>query len=111
MGMRRLIRHAGDDRESPLAFVPAMGLSQKDERMVGQMNDNPRNRKLAAITVRPHKYAVGGVVAYRASMTGESAPFRITRLLPDGGQGFQYRIRSERDGHERVVLESNLERH
>jgi hypothetical protein len=78
--------------------------------MVGYMNDNPRNRKLAPTVVRSHKFAVGGMVAYRSSPTADQAQFRITRHLPDGGQGLQYRIRSERDGHERVVLESNLER-
>jgi hypothetical protein len=78
--------------------------------MVGYMNDNPRYRKLIAKVARSHQYDVGAMVAYRLSASAERAPFRITRRLPDGGQGLQYRIRSERDGHERVVLESNLER-
>ncbi len=74
------------------------------------MNDNPRYRKLVPRVERSHRFEVGVMVAYRASSTGEPVPFRVTRQLPDGGQGLQYRIRSERGGHERVVLESNLER-
>jgi hypothetical protein len=78
--------------------------------MVGHMNDNPRFRKLVARASQSHKFDVGVLVAYRAFVAGERNHFRITRQLPDGGQGLQYRIRSERDGQERVVLEANLER-
>lgn len=78
--------------------------------MVGHGNNNPRYRKATSMVARSHQFDVGVTVAYRASSTGAREHFRITRLLPDGGQGLQYRIRSERDGHERVVLESNLER-
>lgn len=78
--------------------------------MIGHMNDNPRYRKLVVRVAQSHKFDVGVLVAYRAFATGERGHFRITRQLPDGGQGLQYRIRSERDGQERVVLEANLER-
>jgi len=32
------------------------------------------------------------------------------RHLPDGGQGLQYRLKSETDGHERVTFEAALEK-
>jgi hypothetical protein len=35
--------------------------------------------------------------------------FKVTRLLPDEGAGFQYRIKAEGEGFERVVTESSLE--
>lgn len=78
--------------------------------MVGRSSDNPRYRKSAPAVVKSHRFEVGGMVAFRASPVAERLHFRVTRHLPDGGQGLQYRIRSERDGHERVVLESSLER-
>jgi hypothetical protein len=78
--------------------------------MVGYSNGKPPYRKPTATTVQSHKFGVGVLVVYKASATMERASFRITRHLPDGGQGLQYRIRCERDGHERVVTESNLER-
>jgi hypothetical protein len=78
--------------------------------MAGHMNDNPRYRKLIPAVVPSHQFNVGVMVAYRPSSNGEPLSFRITRQLPDGGQGLQYRIRSERDGQERVVLEKDLER-
>ncbi len=35
--------------------------------------------------------------------------FEIVRLMPDERGTYQYRIRSTVDGHERVVLESELD--
>ncbi|MBI1867964.1 MAG: hypothetical protein HYS06_06685 [Methylocystis sp.] len=63
-----------------------------------------RNR-LAAI----HKFPLGAHVLHRVGVRSEKASFRVTRLLPDGGAGLQYRIKGERDGLERVVTESSLE--
>jgi hypothetical protein len=76
--------------------------------MAGHNNDNSRYRTLKPTVVPSHRFAVGGMVAFRASAAGALEQFRVTRLLPDGGQGLQYRIHSERDGHERVVLEAAL---
>jgi hypothetical protein len=42
-------------------------------------------------------------------MRSEKTSFRVTRHLPDGGAGLQYRIKGERDGIERVVTESSIE--
>ncbi len=76
--------------------------------MIGHDNDNSRGRKLTPTNVASHRFDVGFEVAFKASSNGALEQFRVTRLLPDGGQGLQYRIRSERDGHERVVLETAL---
>lgn len=64
----------------------------------------PRNRQQAT-----HKFRVGAHVLCEIGVMAEKAPFQITRLMPDGGSGFQYRIKSDRDGVERVVTESTLE--
>jgi hypothetical protein len=56
-----------------------------------------------------HKYAVGARVTCDApSGRPKHSFFQVTRLLPDGGFGLQYRIRSEIDGVELVVAESAL---
>ncbi len=68
------------------------------------VHKTPRNT-----TTSTHKYPVGACVFHQADIPGvEGAIFRITRLLPDGGEGLQYRLKDERDGHERVSSESRL---
>ncbi len=54
-----------------------------------------------------HKFAVGTQV----SLIGraERATFKITRQLPDGGGGLQYRIKNEREDYERVAAEGLLD--
>jgi hypothetical protein len=60
-----------------------------------------------------HKFKVGQSVriapsgrdGYVAVVEGE---FSITRLLPPDGPDNQYRIKSDADGHERVVKENRL---
>jgi hypothetical protein len=56
-----------------------------------------------------HKFPVGAYVLHQVSVRSSKETFRITRLLPDDGAGFQYRIKGEQDGFERVVKESSLE--
>ena len=36
--------------------------------------------------------------------------YKVVRQLPEAGNAFQYRIKSETDGHERVVREDQIER-
>lgn len=62
-----------------------------------------RNRRAVS-----HKFALGAHVICEIGVLAEKAPSEIVRLLPDGGDGFQYRIRSDRDGVERVVTESSI---
>jgi hypothetical protein len=65
----------------------------------------PRNTETAT-----HKFAVGAYVLHQVGLRPRKETFRVTRLLPDDGAGFQYRIKGEQDGLERVVKESSLER-
>ncbi len=69
-----------------------------------------RHRNAKATTIATHKFDVGSLVSHRIGASSERSLFRVTRHLPDGGQGLQYRIRSERDGQERVVVEASLQR-
>jgi hypothetical protein len=64
-----------------------------------------RNRFVAT-----HKFPVGASVLHGVGGRSEKTPFKITRQMPDGGDGFQYRIKSDRDGQERIVTEATLER-
>jgi hypothetical protein len=57
-----------------------------------------------------HKFAIGASVIHRIGHKSEKVLFRIVRLLPDGGQGLQYRLKSDADGHERVTFEASLEK-
>jgi hypothetical protein len=69
-----------------------------------------RFRRVKIVASPTHKFDLGVHVAYKPGPFGERGYFRVTRQLPDGGHGLQYRIRSDRDGQERVVTENALER-
>lgn len=58
----------------------------------------------------PHKFRIGQTVTmtarrYEATPTGS---FSIVRAMPTENGMKQYRIRSEADGHERIVSEAEL---
>jgi hypothetical protein len=56
-----------------------------------------------------HKFKVGHLVTLHSKRHGVWAErFEVVRLLPPENRDFQYRIKSTRDGHERVVLENEL---
>jgi hypothetical protein len=76
--------------------------------MTDYINARGRHRSARIASVATHKFDVGVHVSYHGGPG--SGMYRVTRQLPDGGQGLQYRIRSDRDGQERVALESTLER-
>jgi hypothetical protein len=61
-----------------------------------------------------HKFAVGQTVRFSPDRDQEPATkgglFKIVRLLPEAGGVLQYRVKSEIDGHERVVREDQLSR-
>jgi hypothetical protein len=60
-----------------------------------------------------HKFAVGQAVQFspdRRIDVSARGRYTIVRLLPEEGNTPQYRIKNKTDGHERVVLESQLER-
>jgi len=56
-----------------------------------------------------HRFPVGTYVLHRVHFRSRKEAFQITRLLPDTGAGFQYRIKAETEGFERVVTEPSLE--
>lgn len=78
--------------------------------MTDFINARERFRNARTTAAATHKYVVGAHVTYKVGFASERTPFRVTRQLPDGGQGLQYRIKSDRDGQERVVVETAIER-
>ena len=60
-----------------------------------------------------HKFAVGQAVRFWPDRDQEHLKgglFKIVRLLPEAENALQYRVKSETDGHERVVREDRLAR-
>ena len=61
--------------------------------------------------MQPHGYTVGQNVDLISGRLDGNVPrgaYIILRLLPNDGHDREYRVRSARDGHERVVRESQL---
>lgn len=78
--------------------------------MTSYLDSRERYRNARARSPEAHKFAVGARVSHRVGVRSEKDIFCVTRLLPNGGAGLQYRIKADRDGQERVVVESALER-
>ena len=60
-----------------------------------------------------HKFVVGQTVRFSPDRNQEGTArgsFKIVRLLPEEASVFQYRVKSQLDGHERVVREDQLAR-
>ena len=60
-----------------------------------------------------HKFAVGQTLRFSPGLGEDSrrkGRYKVVRQLPEAGNAFQYRIKSETDGHERVVREDQIER-
>jgi hypothetical protein len=58
-----------------------------------------------------HKFAVGQTLRFSPSLGEDSrrkGRYKVVRQLPEAGNAFQYRIKSETDGHERVVREDQV---
>jgi hypothetical protein len=57
-----------------------------------------------------HKFRVGQSVELRGRLDAKvpTGPFSVVRPLPPEGRENQYRLKSKRDGHERVAIESEL---
>ena len=58
-----------------------------------------------------HKFASGQRVEFNPSTFDGNAPrgsYTVVRQMPSETQDLQYRIKNARDGHERVVRESQL---
>ena len=57
------------------------------------------------------KFVIGQSVRFspdRHQLSSARGDFKIVRLLPEEASGFQYRVKSKVDGHERVVREDQL---
>ena len=57
------------------------------------------------------KFAVGQIVRFspsRHELRSARGQFKVVRLLPEEANVFQYRIKSQSDGHERIVREDQL---
>ncbi|MGA8610114.1 MAG: hypothetical protein WB760_00050 [Xanthobacteraceae bacterium] len=64
-------------------------------------------------SVQDHKFKVGQSVSFTSGPFGRGGSngiYTITQLLPPEGDDYQYRIKSAREPHERVVKESQLNR-
>jgi hypothetical protein len=72
--------------------------TEKTDAEKGARNSNPT-----------HRFAVGATVLHRVGGRTDPTPFKITRQLPETGGSLQYRIKGEKDAHERVVPETALE--
>jgi hypothetical protein len=61
--------------------------------------------------MKTRKYRTGQMVTMTASRARATPKgrFEVTRLLPAEHGNYQYRIRSVMDGHERVVVEGELD--
>lgn len=60
-----------------------------------------------------HKFAVGQTVRFspdRQQLRSGRGSFKVMRLLPETASVLQYRVKSQADGHERVVREDQLDR-
>jgi len=60
-----------------------------------------------------HKFVVGQTLHFSPGPGGDSkgkGRYKVVRQLPETGGILQYRIKSEMDGHERVVREDQAER-
>ena len=61
-----------------------------------------------------HKFAVGQIVRFTPARAERDQvnqrQFKIVRLLPEAASVFQYRVKCQLDGHERVVREDQLVR-
>lgn len=57
-----------------------------------------------------HKFRVGQVVEARTNLFDamQPGPYEVTRLLPPTGMTNQYRVKSLKNGQERVVREDVL---
>jgi len=59
-----------------------------------------------------HKFAVGQALYFSPGRGEESkgrGRYKVIRQLPEAGNMFQYRIKSEMDGQERIVREDQVE--
>jgi hypothetical protein len=69
------------------------------------------HRQKKGVPMAGHKYRVGQILFFSPSIfeaASRKGAYRVVRLLPAEGGNNQYRLKSEADGHECVVRESQL---
>jgi hypothetical protein len=60
-----------------------------------------------------HKFSIGQALYFspgRGEDSKSKGHYKVVRQLPETGNMFQYRIKSEMDGQERIVREDQIER-
>jgi len=59
-----------------------------------------------------HKFNVGQLVQFRPDRKDQGSaargPYEVTKRLPHDGHEYEYRIKSQREEHERIAKESQL---
>jgi hypothetical protein len=60
--------------------------------------------------IRMHKFRIGQIVQLRPDRLADAprGPYEITKRLPHNGHEYEYRIKSQREEHERTAGESQL---
>ena len=56
-----------------------------------------------------HKFKIGQIVKF-APPSAPAGDYKVLQLMPPADNDFQYRIKSDREPHDRVVRESQLQR-
>lgn len=57
-----------------------------------------------------HRFPIGAKVRHSSGLPSSEGVYEVTRHMPDGGFGLQYRLRCVSDGRERVATEATLTR-
>jgi hypothetical protein len=59
-----------------------------------------------------HKFNVGQLVQFHPDRKDQGSAarglYQVTKRLPHNGQDYEYRIKSQREEHERIAMESQL---
>ncbi len=65
------------------------------------------------MAVIAHRYGVGQKIEFLPGKLDGAAPggtYTVVRCMPNDGKDREYRVKNARDGHERVVRESQIQR-
>ena len=104
---------AEDGQSQTIALPAGVGAHQKGPRNA-RLKGNAGERRASVISKQDmtHRFRTGQAVRLRFSIRTRSAAggdYTVLRELPENGGETQYRIKSGREAHERVVNESDLE--
>ena len=59
-----------------------------------------------------HKFTVGQLVQFHPDRNEQGSaargPYEVTKRLPHNGREYEYRIKSQREEHERIARENQL---